>query len=79
MTTQNLKVVRTDADKGLIMVKGSVPGSKGGWVTIKDATKKPIIEGAPFPGSLRSVEQDKVQNDTSKAAKSDISSGSDEE
>ena len=41
VTTQNLQVVRTDADRGLIMVKGAVPGSKGGWVTIKDAVKKP--------------------------------------
>ena len=40
VTTQNLQVVRTDADRGLIMVKGAVPGSKGGWVTIKDAVKK---------------------------------------
>jgi hypothetical protein len=40
VTTQNLEVVRTDADRGLIMVKGAVPGSKGGWVTIKDAVKK---------------------------------------
>ena len=42
VTTQNLQVVRTDADRGLIMVKGAVPGSKGGWVTIKDAVKKPV-------------------------------------
>ena len=40
VTTQNLQVVRTDAERGLIMVKGAVPGSKGGWVTIKDAVKK---------------------------------------
>jgi large subunit ribosomal protein L3 len=42
VTTQNLQVVRTDADRGLIMIKGAVPGSKGGWVTIKDAVKKPV-------------------------------------
>jgi large subunit ribosomal protein L3 len=42
VTTQNLQVVRTDTDRGLIMVKGAVPGSKGGWVTIKDAVKKPF-------------------------------------
>ena len=42
VTTQNLEVVRTDADRGLIMVKGAVPGSKGGWVTIKDAVKKKL-------------------------------------
>ena len=36
VTTQNLQVVKTDADRGLIMIKGAVPGSKGGWVTVKD-------------------------------------------
>jgi large subunit ribosomal protein L3 len=41
VTTQNLQVVRTDADRGLIMVKGAVPAFQGGWVTIKDAVKKP--------------------------------------
>jgi len=40
VTTQNLQVVKTDTDRGLIMIKGAVPGSKGGWVTIKDAVKK---------------------------------------
>ena len=53
VTTQNLEIVRTDLDRGLIMVKGAVPGSKGGWVTIKDATKKPAFEGVPLPASLR--------------------------
>ncbi len=56
VTTQNLQVVRTDADRGLIMVKGAVPGSKGGWVTIKDAMKKPFPENAPLPAALKSAE-----------------------
>ncbi len=43
VTTQNLKVVRTDIGRGLLMVKGSVPGSKGAWVTIKDSVKKLAI------------------------------------
>ncbi|AXX96555.1 MULTISPECIES: 50S ribosomal protein L3 [Profundibacter] len=55
VTTQNLEVVRTDADRGLIMVKGAVPGSKGGWVTIKDAVKKKLPEGVPFPAALKSA------------------------
>ncbi|MEF3048483.1 50S ribosomal protein L3 [Pseudotabrizicola sp. L79] len=55
VTTQNLQVVRTDADRGLIMVKGAVPGSKGGWVTIKDAVKKPEPESAIRPAALRSA------------------------
>ena len=53
VTTQNLQVVRTDADRGLIMVKGAVPGSKGGWVTIKDAVKKPAHADAPRPAALK--------------------------
>jgi large subunit ribosomal protein L3 len=55
VTTQNLQVVRTDADRGLIMVKGAVPGSKGGWVTIKDAVKKPVPANVILPAALRSA------------------------
>jgi large subunit ribosomal protein L3 len=55
VTTQNLQVVRTDADRGLIMVKGAVPGTKGGWVTIKDAVKKPFPENAVLPAALKSA------------------------
>lgn len=55
VTTQNLQVVRTDADRGLIMVKGAVPGSKGGWVTVKDAVKKPAHADAPRPAAIRTA------------------------
>jgi large subunit ribosomal protein L3 len=55
VTTQNIQVVRTDADRGLIMVKGSVPGNKGGWVTIKDAVKKPLPKDLPLPAALKSA------------------------
>ncbi|WP_417248528.1 50S ribosomal protein L3 [Celeribacter sp.] len=55
VTTQNLQVVKTDADRGLIMVKGAVPGSKGGWVTVKDAVKKPFPENAVVPAALKSA------------------------
>jgi len=54
VTTQNLEVVRTDADRGLVFIKGAVPGSKGGWVTIKDAVKKKLPENVPFPAALKS-------------------------
>jgi large subunit ribosomal protein L3 len=57
VTTQNLVVVRTDADRGLIMVKGAVPGSKGGWVTVKDAVKKPFPDNAVLPAALKSAAQ----------------------
>ena len=56
VTTQNLQVVKTDLDRGLIMIKGAVPGSKGGWVTVKDAVKKPLPDGVPFPGAIKVAE-----------------------
>lgn len=52
-TQQNLEVVRTDAERGLIFVRGSVPGSKNGWLLVKDAVKLPLPEGVPFPGAMR--------------------------
>ena len=58
VTTQNLQVVRTDADRGLIMVKGAVPGSNGGWVTIKDAVKKPTPENVIYPAGLKSMAEE---------------------
>jgi len=55
VTTQNLQVVKTDADRGIIMIKGAVPGSKGGWVTVKDAMKKPTPDNIILPAALRSA------------------------
>ncbi|GJL92447.1 50S ribosomal protein L3 [Hyphococcus sp.] len=55
ITTQNLEVVRTDADRGLILIKGAVPGPKGGWVLIKDAVKRAAPEGVPMPAGLKSA------------------------
>ncbi|MBE2276960.1 MAG: 50S ribosomal protein L3 [Rhodobacteraceae bacterium] len=55
VTTQNLQVVRTDVDRGLIMIKGAVPGAAGGWVTIKDAVKKPAHKDAPRPAAVRAA------------------------
>ncbi|EFO29176.1 50S ribosomal protein L3 [Roseibium sp. TrichSKD4] len=56
VTTQNLKVVRTDVERGLIMVEGSVPGTKGGWILVRDAIKKALPEGVPTPGAFRAPE-----------------------
>ena len=52
ITTQNLTVVKTDVMRGLIMVKGAVPGSKGGWVLLRDAVKRPLPEGVPMPAAI---------------------------
>ena len=51
-TQQNLEIVRTDAARGLLFVKGSVPGSKGGWLFVTDAVKVDLPEGVPFPAAL---------------------------
>src|SRR6187397_3389919 len=53
VTTQNLRVVKTDPERGLIMIRGAVPGAKGGWVTIHDAVKRALPESAPKPGAFR--------------------------
>lgn len=51
-TQQNLEVMRTDEDRGLIFVKGSVPGSKGGWLLVRDAVKIARPDDAPYPAAL---------------------------
>ena len=54
-TQMNLKVVAVNTDEDVIFVKGSVPGFDGSWVTIRDAVKKPLAEGLPFPAGLKST------------------------
>ena len=71
VTTQNLEVVRTDSELGLIMVKGAVPGAKGGWVTVQDAAKAKLPEGLPFPAAIRRDEP------PAKAAKADADESGD--
>lgn len=55
-TQQNLEIVGTDVERGLIFVKGSVPGSKGGWLFVKDSVKIAAPEGVPFPAGIRDPE-----------------------
>ena len=55
VTTQSLTIVSTDADRGLILVKGAVPGSAGGWVLIRDAVKRKAPEGLPFPAGVKAT------------------------
>ncbi len=54
-TQQNLEIVRTDAARGLLFVKGSVPGSKGGWLLVKDAVKIARPDGAPYPAGIKEI------------------------
>src|SRR6266550_892811 len=53
VTTQSLRIVSADAERGVLMIMGAVPGSEGGWVLIKDAAKRKAPEGLPFPAALR--------------------------
>jgi large subunit ribosomal protein L3 len=52
VTTLNLEVARVDADKGLLFIKGAVPGAKGGFVLVRDAIKKAAPKDAPYPAGL---------------------------
>jgi large subunit ribosomal protein L3 len=69
VTTQSLEVVQSDPERGLILIKGSVPGSENGWVLIKDAVKRKVPDGLPFPAALRSaaVTEDSGAEDASAA------------
>ncbi|MFK5979318.1 MAG: 50S ribosomal protein L3 [Rhizobiaceae bacterium] len=55
ITTQNLEVVRTDAERGLILIKGAVPGSKGAWIMVRDAVKKALPDNVPMPAALKAA------------------------
>ncbi len=52
ITVQNLVIVDVDSERGLILVRGAVPGAKGGYVLVSDAKKKPLPDGAPFPAGI---------------------------
>ena len=51
--TQNLEVVSIDVERGLLCIRGAVPGSKGGFVLVSDALKRPLPDGVPFPAAIR--------------------------
>ena len=57
VTTQNLTIVRVDAERGLILVKGAVPGHDGAYVNVRDAVKGKLPEGAPVPGAFKKAGQ----------------------
>ena len=63
ITTQNLVVVKTDVERGLLMIRGAVPGSKGGWVMVRDAVKKSLPADAPKPGAFRKGGDAEVQKE----------------
>src|SRR5205807_6747128 len=53
VTTQSLEVISADTERGVLMIKGSVPGSPGGYVLVRDAAKREMPGGLPFPAALR--------------------------
>ncbi|CAN5117066.1 50S ribosomal protein L3 [soil metagenome] len=53
VTTQNLKIVKTDVDRGLLMIEGAVPGANGGWILVRDAVKRALPKEVPMPGKFR--------------------------
>jgi large subunit ribosomal protein L3 len=54
ITVQNLEIVASDSEKGLIVIKGAIPGHKGSYIVVRDAIKRALPEGAPYPASLLS-------------------------
>jgi large subunit ribosomal protein L3 len=74
-TQQNLEVVRTDDERGLIFVKGSVPGAKNGWLTVKDAVKVARHAQAPYPAGIKQAAADMPAPDTNEAAEGSTSDG----
>ena len=52
ITTQNLTVAHVDAERGLLMVRGAVPGAIGGYVLVRDAVKRPRPDGVPYPAAI---------------------------
>ncbi|HEX7781373.1 MAG TPA: 50S ribosomal protein L3 [Sphingobium sp.] len=68
-TQQNLEIVGTDVERGLLFVKGSVPGSKGTWLMVSDAVKVPRPADVPYPASLKkAANSNDVVNDDAAAA-----------
>lgn len=55
VTTQNLEVVSTDTDRGLILIRGAVPGAKGSWIMVRDAVKHALPDNAPKPAAIRAA------------------------
>ena len=67
-TTQNLEVVSADAERGLLMIRGAVPGSKGGFVLVSDAFKRPLPDGVPFPAATRGAPTEAASEEEAPAA-----------
>ena len=78
ITVQNLVIVDVDSERGLILVRGAVPGAKGGYVLVSDATKKPLPDGAPFPAGIVGAAPGPDAGDAPPAAEADEAAGGDD-
>ncbi len=78
-TVQNLEVVTTDAARGLIMVKGGVPGPKGGVVLLSDAKKRSLPDDVPFPAGLRVEDEPEAAEEAGPEAEEDAAESGEEE
>ena len=67
VTVQSLEVVSADAERGVLMLRGAVPGSPGGWVLIKDAAKRKAPDELPYPAALRGGEAAAADAETAAA------------
>ena len=65
-TIQNLQVVAADEERGLIFIKGGLPGSKGSWVSLKDAVKKALPSEVPYPAGIKGENSEKIDGESSK-------------
>ena len=76
VTTQNLEVVATDPAEGLILIRGAIPGSKGGYVLISDALKSARPEDAPFPAGLLddAAPEEEVVEETAAPVEAEVAS-----
>jgi large subunit ribosomal protein L3 len=75
VTTLNLTVFRVDVERGLILIKGAVPGAEGGYVRIRDAVKSAAPEGLPKPGAVRSTASPAPDTETEAAVAPEASVG----
>lgn len=71
VTVLNLQVVGTDVERGLILIRGAVPGAEGGHLLVRDAVKKPKPEGVPLPGAVREAKPEAEPTAPTAAAEAD--------
>ena len=77
VTTLNLTVFRVDMERGLILIKGAVPGTEGGFVKIRDAIKKAPPQGLPTPGAIKQTASAAAQVEEAPAA--EVETGGDDQ